>query len=110
MQMKGLAGLNGWRWIFIIEGLMTVLLGIAGYWLLVDFPDSKRQNWSFLGPREKEWYVLSTVGHPICSPLTHAPLGFALASMPTAATSSPSPSRWPSTCAPAPTGKSGPTP
>ena len=64
MQMKGLAGLNGWRWIFIIEGLMTVLLGIAGYWLLVDFPDSKRQNWSFLGAREKEWYVPSHSRRP----------------------------------------------
>jgi len=55
MQMAGLAGLNGWRWIFIIEGIMTVLLGVAGYWLLVDFPDSTRQSWSFLPPREREW-------------------------------------------------------
>ncbi len=55
MQMAGIAGLNGWRWIFIIEGIMTVLLGIAGYWLLVDFPDSKRKTWSFLGEREKAW-------------------------------------------------------
>ncbi|KAL2194878.1 general substrate transporter [Corynascus similis CBS 632.67] len=55
MQMAGLAGLNGWRWIFIIEGIMTVLLGIAGYWLLVDFPDSKRKNWSFLGAKERDW-------------------------------------------------------
>lgn len=55
MQMKGLAGLNGWRWIFIIEGILTVVLGIAGYWLLVDFPDSKRESFKFLGPTEKEW-------------------------------------------------------
>jgi hypothetical protein len=55
MQMAGLAGLSGWRWIFIIEGLITVLLGMGGYWLLVDFPDSKRGNWAFLGPREREW-------------------------------------------------------
>ncbi|KXX80716.1 High-affinity nicotinic acid transporter [Madurella mycetomatis] len=55
MQMRGLSGLNGWRWIFIIEGLITVALGIAGYWLLVDFPDSHRKNWSFLGQKEREW-------------------------------------------------------
>ncbi|KAL2023726.1 hypothetical protein VTK56DRAFT_1440 [Thermocarpiscus australiensis] len=55
MQMAGLAGLSGWRWIFIIEGIMTMLLAIAGYWLLVDFPDSKRSNWRFLGPRERGW-------------------------------------------------------
>ena len=30
---------------------------MAGYWLLVDFPDSKRKNWSFLGPRERQWIV-----------------------------------------------------
>ncbi|KAK0713077.1 MFS general substrate transporter [Lasiosphaeria miniovina] len=55
MQMAGLAGLNGWRWIFIMEGLLTCILGVGGYWLLVDFPDSKRKTWSFLGPREREW-------------------------------------------------------
>lgn len=55
MQMEGLAGLGGWRWIFIIEGVLTCLIGIAGYWLLVDFPDSKRVSWSFLGERERAW-------------------------------------------------------
>jgi hypothetical protein len=68
MQMAGLAGLSGWRWIFIIQGIMTVVLGIAGYWLLVDFPDAKRKEWSFLGTREKEWYVEATplqTSHPL---------------------------------------------
>lgn len=55
MQMAGLAGLSGWRWIFIIEGVITCLLGVAGYWLLVDFPDSKRVSWKFLGERERAW-------------------------------------------------------
>ncbi|KAK0392009.1 hypothetical protein NLU13_1507 [Sarocladium strictum] len=56
-QLHGREGLGGWRWIFIIEGALTCALGIAGYWLLVDFPDSKRKNWSFLGSREKAWIV-----------------------------------------------------
>ncbi|KAK0673657.1 major facilitator superfamily domain-containing protein [Cercophora samala] len=55
MQMKGIANMNGWRWIFVIEGIITCVLGLAGYWLLVDFPDSKRESWAFLGPTEKEW-------------------------------------------------------
>ncbi|KAK0611533.1 general substrate transporter [Immersiella caudata] len=55
MHMRGLGGLGGWRWIFIIEGLITVVIGIAGYWLLVDFPDSKRATWNFLGQRERDW-------------------------------------------------------
>lgn len=36
---------------------MTCTLAIAGYWLLVDFPDSKRKNWSFLGARERAYIV-----------------------------------------------------
>lgn len=55
MQMDGLSGLTGWRWIFIIEGVLTCAIAIASYWLLVDFPDSKRKSWSFLPDREREW-------------------------------------------------------
>ncbi|KAF5981803.1 hypothetical protein FBULB1_4599 [Fusarium bulbicola] len=57
MQLNGRENLTGWRWIFIIEGTLTIVLGIAGYWLLVDFPDSKRKTWSFLGSRERQWVV-----------------------------------------------------
>jgi sugar phosphate permease len=57
MQMKGLANLSGWRWIFIIEGIITCLLALLGFWLLVDFPDSMRGSWSFLDARERRWVV-----------------------------------------------------
>ncbi|KAF6835053.1 phthalate transporter [Colletotrichum plurivorum] len=57
MQLNGREGLTGWRWIFIIEGVLTCALGVAGYWLLVDFPDSTRKSWSFLGERERAWIV-----------------------------------------------------
>ncbi|ORY63356.1 major facilitator superfamily transporter [Pseudomassariella vexata] len=57
MQMAGLAGLTGWRWIFIMEGIITCLIGIVGYWLLVDFPDSNRKSWNFLNAEELAWIV-----------------------------------------------------
>lgn len=57
MQMEGREGLTGWRWIFIIEGVITIGLAILGYWLLVDFPDSQRQSWAFLNKRECDWVV-----------------------------------------------------
>ncbi|KAI1659477.1 MFS general substrate transporter [Daldinia decipiens] len=57
MQLDGTAGLSGWRWIFIIEGVITCLLASLGYWLLVDFPDSNRISWQFLSDRERSWIV-----------------------------------------------------
>ncbi|KAH7202978.1 major facilitator superfamily domain-containing protein [Fusarium oxysporum] len=57
MQLGGRENLTGWRWIFIIEGVITCALGISGYWLLVDFPDSTRKSWGFLGAHERAWVV-----------------------------------------------------
>ncbi|KAJ5556682.1 hypothetical protein N7494_000597 [Penicillium frequentans] len=37
-KMDGIGGYAGWRWIFIIEGLVTVVLGIACFLLLIDSP------------------------------------------------------------------------
>lgn len=37
-KMDGVAGYEGWRWIFIIEGLMTVVIGVASKFWLVDWP------------------------------------------------------------------------
>lgn len=57
MHLGGRGGLSGWRWIFVIEGLITCVAGMIGYFLLVDFPDSGRQTWKFLNQREREWIV-----------------------------------------------------
>ncbi|KAI1288624.1 major facilitator superfamily transporter [Xylaria venustula] len=37
-KLNGLGGLEGWRWIFILEGLLTVVIGITCFFLLVDSP------------------------------------------------------------------------
>jgi MFS family permease len=39
LQMNGIAGVAGWKWLFIIEGLPAALLGIAALWVLPDRPD-----------------------------------------------------------------------
>lgn len=38
-QMEGVGGLRGWRWIFILEGIITFVLGSLGYVFIIDFPD-----------------------------------------------------------------------
>jgi hypothetical protein len=30
-KMDGLTGITAWRWIFIVEGSMTVIVGVVGY-------------------------------------------------------------------------------
>jgi hypothetical protein len=40
--MDGIAGKHGWAWIFILEGLLTILFGIASFWMVHDFPDEAR--------------------------------------------------------------------
>jgi nitrate/nitrite transporter NarK len=40
--MNGVYGLRGWQWVFLLEGLPTVILGIATYLLLVDQPSAAR--------------------------------------------------------------------
>lgn len=47
--MEGVAGMNGWRWIMIIEGIPTVFLGIAIWWWLADDPESAH----YLTPDER---------------------------------------------------------
>ncbi|KAJ5688602.1 hypothetical protein N7462_002994 [Penicillium macrosclerotiorum] len=37
-KMDGAGGYEGWRWIFIIEGLATVVLGISSFFLIIDSP------------------------------------------------------------------------
>ena len=38
MQMPDVAGLHGWQWMFLIEGLMTVAVGVWTFWYLDDRP------------------------------------------------------------------------
>jgi MFS transporter, ACS family, tartrate transporter len=39
LGMNGIAGIAGWQWLFIIEGLPVVLIGISLLWLLADKPE-----------------------------------------------------------------------
>lgn len=46
-------GLHGWQWLFILEGLPAVLLGVFVFFWMTDKPE--KANW--LAPQEKEWLV-----------------------------------------------------
>ena len=49
LGLHGLAGLAGWKWMFILEGAPTALFALAVPWLLTDRPDQAR----WLTPAER---------------------------------------------------------
>jgi sugar phosphate permease len=51
VKMDGVGGLAGWRWIFILEGLLTVLVALLAFFLVHDFPETAK----FLTPEERAW-------------------------------------------------------
>ncbi|KAJ5150085.1 hypothetical protein N7448_001663 [Penicillium atrosanguineum] len=55
-KMDGIGGLEGWRWIFILEGIASVILGVACFFLLIDTP-ALSAHW--LSPEEIRYLELS---------------------------------------------------
>lgn len=51
LSMDGWLGMRGWHWLFIIEGLPAILLGIAAFFLLSNRPDNAR----WLTAEQKTW-------------------------------------------------------
>ncbi|KAG5732000.1 hypothetical protein E4T56_gene18263 [Termitomyces sp. T112] len=48
-NMEGKRGIRAWRWLFFIEGSITILIGFASMWLLPDYP----HNTSWISPNER---------------------------------------------------------
>jgi len=44
-------GIPGWRWLFILEGIPALIMGIVGYWILIDRPEQAK----WLTEGEKQW-------------------------------------------------------
>jgi ACS family tartrate transporter-like MFS transporter len=51
LDMNGIGGLRGWQWLFLIEGLPAVILGVVVFFYLTDRPEEA--HW--LTPEERTW-------------------------------------------------------
>ncbi|KAF3809714.1 putative transporter [Colletotrichum gloeosporioides] len=62
-QMHGMAGISGWRWLFIIQGVVTLIIAIIAFFILPDEPLTTR----WLTPEERilanERILRDTVGN-----------------------------------------------
>ncbi|KFY08685.1 hypothetical protein V492_06007 [Pseudogymnoascus sp. VKM F-4246] len=50
-HMRGVAGLNGWNWIFILEGILTVVVAVFAYGFIHNYPKTAK----FLTEPEREF-------------------------------------------------------
>ncbi|PPQ65118.1 hypothetical protein CVT24_003009 [Panaeolus cyanescens] len=61
LRMRGIQGKSGWRWLFLIEGIITLLIGIATFFKM---PPSPTQTKSWFRPKgwftEREEYIATT--------------------------------------------------
>ncbi|MCJ1357985.1 MAG: hypothetical protein MMC33_007982 [Icmadophila ericetorum] len=55
-NINGVRGYSSWRWIFILEGIFTILVGIVAYFLLADFPEDVK----WLTEEERNWVIVRT--------------------------------------------------
>ncbi|MFD0933814.1 MFS transporter, partial [Methylobacterium trifolii] len=51
LQMDGIGGLHGWQWLFIMEAIPAVLLGLAALFMLPSRPAEA----AWLNPAERAW-------------------------------------------------------
>jgi len=51
LYLDGVAGLRGWQWLFLLEGLPSVLLGVVTWFYLTERPN--QAGW--LAPDERTW-------------------------------------------------------
>ena len=53
LEMHGIMGLAGWQWMFLIEAVPAVILGVVVFFYMTDRPE--KATW--LKPDEREWLV-----------------------------------------------------
>lgn len=51
MQLGGTFGLRDWQWLFLLEGLPPIILGILCLWIVADSPAKA----AWLAPEERRW-------------------------------------------------------
>jgi len=51
LQLRGVGGLAGWQWLFLVEGIPAVVLGVTTYFFLPDHPAEAR----WLSAAERTW-------------------------------------------------------
>ncbi|SMR51231.1 unnamed protein product [Zymoseptoria tritici ST99CH_1E4] len=61
--LDGNLGLAGWRWLFVINSIMTVIWGFAGIWMLPDYPNKTNPRAFWFSSADKDLAVARLLRH-----------------------------------------------
>ncbi|KAG2363325.1 MFS general substrate transporter [Suillus spraguei] len=75
-HMEGVGGLHGWQWIFLLEGVATLLVACLAFFLMHDYPETAK----FLTERERA-YVIDMLKQDANDLATHYHIRFVLQAM-----------------------------
>jgi ACS family tartrate transporter-like MFS transporter len=67
LHMDGIFGVSGWRWLFLLEGIPAVVLGIVVLRYLPDSPEST--HW--LDAAQKKWLARTIAAEQATTPISH---------------------------------------
>ncbi|KAI8956618.1 putative MFS transporter [Daldinia sp. FL1419] len=56
-QLDGKGGIAGWRYMFLVQGLIAIVIGFVTFFWIVDFPEEAHRSFWFLTPEEQELAV-----------------------------------------------------
>ena len=70
MGLNGVMGLHGWQWVFLVEGIPALLLGLVTFWFLTDRPAEAK----WLDADEREWLTQAILDEQaaIIDPRSHS--------------------------------------
>src|SRR5271170_7086065 len=67
LRLDGLAHLAGWKWLFIGEGVPSIILGIVVLFVITDHPEEA--HW--LSHEERQWLIAEVAAHAPAAAPTH---------------------------------------
>jgi MFS transporter, ACS family, tartrate transporter len=67
LRLDGIAHLAGWKWLFLGEGLPSVLLGFAAFFVITDRPEDAE----WLSPTERQWLIAEVASQSHYARATH---------------------------------------
>jgi len=68
LRLNGVAGIAGWKWLFVGEGIPSIVLGLSVFWVLTDKPEQA----AWLEAEERNWLIHTLASEQAGISATHA--------------------------------------